>query len=79
MPGAPVVQDFKVSLSPKSRTLNAAERHAMFMRDYVAFYGGGTAATLSAEPSSLLRDSDLSALQRAHRFVRTEQVQGISE
>ena len=61
------------------RSLNAAERHALYMRDYVAFYGGGEAATLSGEPSTLLKDSDLSALQRAHRFVRTEQVSRTGE
>ena len=44
-----------VSRRQAHRSLSAAERHAAFMRDYVAFYGGGTDATLSAEPSGTLQ------------------------
>lgn len=43
------------------------------MHDYVLFYGGESAMQ-SEDPSKLLRDTDITALQRAHRFVRTEQV-----
>mmetsp|Transcript_37040 Transcript_37040/g.82340 ORF Transcript_37040/g.82340 Transcript_37040/m.82340 type:complete len:310 (+) Transcript_37040:95-1024(+) len=50
--------------------MNAHERHIKFVNDYLKFYGNGGNA--SGLPSQGPVQTDLSALQQAHRFIRNE-------
>ncbi|GAX81921.1 hypothetical protein CEUSTIGMA_g9349.t1 [Chlamydomonas eustigma] len=61
-----------VSKQQYYRALTAHERHVLYMKNYVQFYSGHDSMS-GTDPSVLLQDTDLLALQRNHRFVRTEE------
>jgi hypothetical protein len=61
-----------VSKQQHYRALTAHERHVLYMKNYVQFYSSQPSSSI-IDHSVLLQDTDISALQRNHRFVRTEE------